>query len=187
MAEKRLQNLMIENSRIIFRNFAGNEGQYNRAGDRNFCVPLEPADADAMMRDGWNVKFLKPREEGDEPQAYLKVKVNLGGNRPPKIVMVTSRGRTTLDDDMVGILDWADIASVDMMLNPYSWDVNGKSGITAYLKSIFVTIQEDELDLKYANVPDYAMNSIGQLEGSQVPLQIEADHPGKIYEGIIED
>ena len=45
----------LEDVCIIFRNFEGKEGQYNRAGDRNFAVVLTKEMAKAMMEDGWNV------------------------------------------------------------------------------------------------------------------------------------
>lgn len=143
--------VLMEGVRIIFRNFAGKEGQYNREGDRNFAVLLDPATAEAMDADGWNVKILKPRseEEGEEPQPYLPVSVNFKG-RPPKIVVVTTRGRNHLDESQVEMLDWADIVNVDLIVRPYEWTVNGKSGIKAYLQSMFVTIEEDPLEIKYA-------------------------------------
>lgn len=145
--------VLMENVRIIFRNFAGREGMYNREGDRNFCVLLDDETADAMAKDGWNVKVLKARDEEEDEQPYLQVSVNFKG-RPPRVVMITSRGRTTLYEDEVEVLDWADIRTVDMIIRPYEWAVNGKSGIKAYLQSIFVTIDEDELELKYADVED---------------------------------
>lgn len=145
--------VVMENVRIIFRNFAGKEGMYNREGDRNFCVLLDEDTADAMARDGWNVKMLKARDEDSEDTPYLQVTVNFKG-RPPRVVMITSRGRTTLQEDEVELLDWADIRTADMIIRPYEWAVNGKTGIKAYLQSIFVTIEEDELELKYAGVDD---------------------------------
>lgn len=143
--------VLMENVRIIFRNFSGREGMYNREGDRNFCVLLDRETAERMLRDGWNVKVLAAREEGEEDQPYLPVTVNFKG-RPPRVVMITSRGRNTLEEDQVELLDWADIINADLIVRPYEWAVNGKTGIKAYLQSLYVTIQEDELELKYSEV-----------------------------------
>jgi hypothetical protein len=145
--------VLMEGVRIIFRNFSGKEGQYNREGDRNFAVLLDDKVATAMAEDNWNVKWLKPRseEEDDPPQAYLPVSVNFKG-RPPRIVLITSRGRTNLDEDTIEMLDWADIINVDLIVRPYEWTVNQKSGIKAYLQSIYVTIEEDALEMKYSEL-----------------------------------
>ena len=145
--------VIMEGVRIIFRNFAGKEGQYNREGDRNFAVLLDDSVAGAMAEDGWNVKTLRPRtdEEGEAPQPYLPISVNFKG-RPPRIVLITSRGRTNIDEGQVEMLDWVDIINVDLIVRPYEWTVNGKSGIKAYLQSIYVTIEEDPLELKYGEL-----------------------------------
>jgi len=142
---------MFEEARIIFRNFEGKEGPMNTAGNRNFCVVLTAEQADDLERKGYNVKRKPPREDGDEEFRFLKVKVSFKG-RPPRIVMLTSRGRTTLDEDLCQMLDVAEIESSDLIIQPYKYTVNGKTGISAYLKSIYVTIHEDALELKYANV-----------------------------------
>lgn len=147
------KEVLIEDARIAFRNFAGKEGMYNREGDRNFSILLSPSDAEALSRDGWNVKVLKPREEGNEPQPYIQVSVSWRG-RPPRIVLITSRGRTEIGEDLVETLDWAEIEKADLILNPYEWQVSGNSGIKAYLKSLYVTIREDPLELKYASVDE---------------------------------
>jgi hypothetical protein len=147
--------VLMEGVKIIFRNFEGKEGQYNRAGDRNFAVLLDAGVAEAMSTDGWNVKWLKPREdaeEGEEPQAYLQVTANFDKGRPPRVVMITTRGRTNLDENTVEMLDWADIQNTDMIVRPYEWSVNGKTGVKAYLQSIYVTVEEDDLERKYAEM-----------------------------------
>lgn len=154
MVATRVGMVTITGARIVFRNFAGKASTYNRAGARNFAVILDQETGAAMYEDGWNVKVLKPREEGDAEVPYVEVSVEFDKGRPPRVVMITSRGKTTLTGDEVEILDWADIENVDLTLNPYAWDVSGKTGIKAYLKSLYVTIHEDELDLKYADVRD---------------------------------
>lgn len=146
--------VLMEGVRIIFRNFAGKEGQYNREGDRNFAVLLDEKVADAMTTDGWNVKWLKPREDDEDEteQAYLPVSVKYSAGRPPRIVIITSRGRTNMGEDEVEMLDWADITNVDLIVRPYEWNVSGKTGTKAYLQSMYITIEEDALEQKYAEM-----------------------------------
>lgn len=152
--KKRLENVTLEGVKLIFSNFGGAEKPFNKEGDRNFGVLLDDETAEAMQLDGWNVKYLKPRDEGDKPQAMIRVKVNMKSGRKPRIFMVTSRNKTMLDEASAEVLDWSNIKAADVTLNPYAYDVNGNTGITAYLVSIYATIEEDYLDLKYADVPD---------------------------------
>lgn len=158
--------LVMEDARVVFRNFAGAEGMYNREGDRNFCVLLEEDLAADMLQDGWNIKRLKPRDDNPVGTAYIQVSVGFKG-RPPRMVMITSKGRVDLGEDECVLLDWADILKVDLIIRPYHWNVNGRTGVKAYLKSIFVIINEDYLELKYADVP------VAELESAK-PIEIGA-------------
>ena len=143
------KTFMVEDAHIIFRNFAGKEGQYNREGDRNFAVILPEDIAKQMLQDGWNVRYLEARDEGDDPTPYISVAVNFN-NRPPRVVLLTSTTRTQLDENSIEVLDWSDIKIADLIARGYDWTVNGKSGTKAYLQSLFVTIEEDALERKYA-------------------------------------
>jgi hypothetical protein len=142
------KNLTLENIRIAYRNFAGKENTYNRAGDRNFVILLDEELAEQMAINGWNVKHLKAREEGDPPQAYIQVAISYK-SRPPKIVMITSRGLTYLPEEMLDTLDWVDIETADVILNPYEWSVGAKTGVKAYVHSLFIKIDEDYLEEKW--------------------------------------
>ena len=145
--------VQIDEARIIYRNFAGAPSKFNREGDRNFAVVIEDQDiAEVLTEKGWNVKIKPPREEGDEPFMFLPVKVKFN-DRGPKVYLQNSlggRNRVTLDEDTVGILDNVDITNVDLDIRPYDWDVQGKTGRTAYLQSICVTQEVDRFLERYA-------------------------------------
>lgn len=165
MPNPRDEEIAFEGMRIVFRNFAGAEGKFNKAGDRNFALVLDQEQHDDLKAGGWNVKSKPPREEGDDWFLFLPVTVSFRG-RPPRLVMVSSRGRTNLDEETAEMIDFAEIDNVDLIIRPYDWEVNGNRGRKAYLKTIYVTIHEDDLDLKYADIPE-----IGYSEPTDVDLE----------------
>lgn len=148
MNYKNIDNIVIEDAQIIFRNFAGVESQYNRAGNRSFNVIIDDVDmANKLIEDGWNVKQLKARDVDEAPKYRLEIFVSFG-NFPPNVFMITTHNKTRLDEDMLAALDYAELKTVDLVIRPYQWEVNGKSGIKAYLKTGYFVVDEDEQEAK---------------------------------------
>lgn len=152
-------NIVMENARLIFRNFEGREEKYNRKGDRNFGLIIEdPEVAQQLAEDGWNIKELTPKNNDDyddtpEVIYWLPVTVRFD-NVPPKVMLVTRRKKTRLNEENINTIDYANIAKVDLTVTPYDWEVNGKSGTKAYLQTMYVTINEDEFADKYADLEE---------------------------------
>lgn len=135
--------VQIDDARLVYRNFAGVGSKFNREGDRNFAVVIPDTDiADALVKEGWNVKVKPPREEGDSPFMYLPVKVKFN-DRGPNIYLKSGRATNRLEEVDLRCLDNIDILGVDLDIRPYDWDVNGKQGRTAYLQSMHVTQDVD--------------------------------------------
>lgn len=148
---------MMKGVQLVFKNFEGRERKpYNEAGDRNFAVKLDDTTAENMLADGWPVRYLEPKEEekaeGVTPQAILPVKVKYDGGPPPRVVMISNGTgrRKNLDESEVGDLDWVEIVNVDLTVRPWAWEFGGRAGIAIYLKTMYITIEEDPLDALYA-------------------------------------
>lgn len=151
------EEIKIEGAHIVCRNFAGNKTEFNNEGDRNFGVLLDDNLANKLAMDGWNIKHFKPKP--DDPtqrsQAWLKVKVKYG-KISPIVNLITSRGRTRLDENTISQLDFTRIKYVDLIVRPYNYPASNlmPAGVAAYLKAIYVTVLEDDFASKYANIPE---------------------------------
>lgn len=147
--EKVTRNIVIEGAQLIFPNFSGKAGKYNKEGDRSFGVILpEYIDIPRLEQEGWNVRWLKPRDEYEEPTPYMQVAVSFKG-KPPKIVMIQGGRKVPLDEDSVRLLDFAELETVDLVIRPYNWTAQGREGVKGYLKTLYATIMEDEFAEKY--------------------------------------
>ncbi len=160
------RKLSVENAKIIFRNFAGKESKFNRAGDRNFCVVFDRELGEDLRDEGWNLKILSPRDEYEEVSYAMPVKVQFG-KFPPKIYLISGRTKQLLDEDTISCLDYAEIENVDLIIRPYNWEVNGKTGVKAYVHTMYVTIQEDRFANKY-NFDDPYSN--GPIDDGDMPF-----------------
>lgn len=166
--------LVIEHAGLIFRNFSGNPSTFNPEGKKEFSVLLDPDRATELKALGWNVKYAKQRESDENPpQAFMSVAVSYE-NYPPTVILVTSKNKTVMSEEDIKMLDWAELENVDLIIRPYSWDVNGNKGVKAYLKSMYVKVAEDAFSEKYADIPD---GSAAVPEKSAVP---PSDYDGDV-------
>lgn len=151
MAKNNIENIKIENARIVFRNLSGKPDKFNpQGGKRSFSVVIDdPEFANELKREGWNIKqFNQSPDSDEEPAHFISVKVSYN-NIPPHIYLCTSKNKTLLNEDTVGQLDYAEISNVDIVITPYQYEMNGRSGISAYVKTMYVTVVEDEFASKY--------------------------------------
>src|SRR5690606_31422504 len=58
-----------------------------------------------------------------------------------------------LDEELLEMLHWGEFDNIDLKISPYNYDLGGKKGVSAYLKSMFAILHEDDLDKKHAHIP----------------------------------
>lgn len=154
-----IENIIMENAKIVHRNFSGKVDTYNKSGNRTFSLVISNHDdAKKLIEEGWYLKQFKPRDDQDsEPDYFLPITVSYK-SYPPKIYVVSKAGGKNnvrlLREDEVGNLDDLEIDSVDLTVRPYCWEVRDQHGVRAYLKTMYVTLLEDEFAYKYANVDE---------------------------------
>lgn len=141
----------IDGRQIIFKNFEGRGDKFNREGDRNFSLRIDNEDtADALVKEGWNVRIKGGRDEDEGPFMRLPIKVKFT-NYGPNVYLRTGDRVNELNEESIACLDNIEIESVDMDIRPYDWDVNGRTGRTAYLQSMEVVQRIDRFAARHAN------------------------------------
>lgn len=144
----------IDGRQIIFKNFEGRGDKFNREGDRNFSLIIDDENtADALVKEGWNVRIKEGRDEDEGPFMRLPIKVKFT-NYGPNVYLRTGNRVNELNEESIACLDNIEIDSVSMDIRPYDWDVNGRTGRTAYLQSMEVVQRIDRFAARYANKND---------------------------------
>lgn len=149
-------NLEIENANIgrgRYRNFSGEKSAFNPTGKRTFTVILDEATGHELEDAGWHIRWRQPQDDQEDILALLQVEVRFG-DYPPKIMLISGKDRSFLNEDTISLLDSADIAKADLVIRPYNWDVNGKQGTKAYVKAMYVTLEDDDFGGRYSNHED---------------------------------
>ena len=147
-----VNNINIEGANIIWKNFSGERDKFN-PGKRGFSVVIDDSVmADELKQEGWNIKE-RPLQEGADPSEQewtLPVKLNM--NRYTQVWLIVGNHKTLLNEDTVAQLDVVDIVNCDISIRPYEWEMSGRTGITAYVDSMYVTIRENKFAEKYADL-----------------------------------
>lgn len=148
-------DLMIEDAKLLFTNFAGSPTRYNsEGGKREFSVALPLNLVEDLEKDGWNVKYRKNAEgEFDPERPYLGVKVSYKF-RAPAIWLITGGRKQLMTEDTVGTLDNITIKTADVVIHPSVYDVRGQQGISAYVKELYVVMDDESASFasKYADL-----------------------------------
>ena len=148
------ETLYKENAHIGFRNFSGIKSERNRNGDRQFTLILDDLEEAQMYKDmGWDVYFRTPQSDPDAEQygvIYVTVRFDV---IPPEIYKVYNGNAVQLNEHTVGQLDKDRIVHVDLELSPYNGNhQDGSPKVTAYLKTMYVTIAPNRFADKYAHL-----------------------------------
>lgn len=139
----------LNNVGIIFPNFAGRSDQYNKTGVRSFSVAVSNETAEAMLADGFNVKFPKPNTEidpdDDRRLPTLNITVSNDHDNIPygiRIFLVDGENEQRVDNTNLDMLDGLDIDYANVKFSVYDWSVNGNSGRKPYLQSLQIFLKD---------------------------------------------
>lgn len=154
------RKIQIENARIIWPNFSGKAGRFNREGERDFTLVIPNEEIyEALINDvnefgaGWNVRYRDPIDPDGEPFITMKVKVNCN-EYGPKAMLISGGRKIDLNAESISCLDSIDMAVVDLTIRANDGEMNGKAYRSAWLDAIYVTQELDPLAAKY-NDYDY--------------------------------
>lgn len=139
------------------RNFSGEERKrngrvMNSEGNRNFLIELDPDAYETFKDAGWNVGRFAQREEGIEPNGFLRVTVSYF-KQPPIIHLISGDTVTDLDESRLHRLDRMNILDLDIrcnVVNKQNRDGDWKKN--AYVDEMWVTVTPDRFAAKYAHL-----------------------------------
>ena len=173
----RIPDINITEGKIAYSNFSGSPTQYNPEGGSRTVTFVIPDDiADGLINEGWKIR---KQEFDDGTSRYLLdaaflFRTRNGQPRDPKIFIVRDNRLIHVTEDTADALDRADIVSVDAVIAASHWEYAGRSGIKAYINSMYLTIKENPIDEKYRKMMEEAEAEVPDISSSdELPFPIE--------------
>ena len=157
----------LEHVLLTFKNFGGLPDRFNPdGGKRYFSIILTEEQGQALIDNGYNVK-RKPGYDGGPDEITLQISISYKGRQGGPSVFLLSpstKQRKSLVEDTLITADWVDVLYADIRINPYDHGKGG-TGRAAYLKTLAIVIDEDPIELAYADYVEANADQTPQLEG----------------------
>jgi hypothetical protein len=175
----RVNDINITDGIIAYRNFSGRPTDFKpEGGVRTVTFVIPDNIAEDLIKDGWNIRLQMPKNEDGDPRYLLECKITFrtrnGTPRDPKIFIVRDDGIVHVTEETIDTLDRADIVHVDAVIGPSYWEWGGRSGIAAYVNSMYLTIKENAIDEKYRKMIEEMNNSILPTDNDlDLPFPVE--------------
>lgn len=136
--------------------FSGLRDEFHEDGEYDFTITL-PEDTAIELRDlGWtSVKPNEPREEGDPIEWTMQIKLSDRFDLPA-VYFIKGNRRIR----MKNMRELADIRrgtckKLSVVITPSPWSrPDGKSGVTAYAKEMWVEVNESRFSAAYADLEE---------------------------------
>lgn len=147
-------DVYIEDNDIIsmpmsYRNFTGKPDKFHPNGTMgNFWIFLTESKAKELEMRGFNVRWRENRDGKNEARLQIFVRFE---HVPPQIYTVTTGAAPVMiGEDDIEEMDTNEFTNVDLIINPYSYEVNGRTGVKAYLKKGYFKLMDDPYLAKYS-------------------------------------
>lgn len=148
--KKWIEDLEIENAQIkwAFSHFDGREDTFNAEGDHNFTIILPEEEALRLQEEGWNIRRMEGYEEGDPPEYLLKVKISYKFEAP-RVYLIKGDRKFRADQRDLADIRRASTKQIDVVITPSRWVVGKETGISAYVKELYATINQSRFSEQY--------------------------------------
>lgn len=186
MENNKKQPICMEGAELVFKNFAGktktvrgmtvNTPRRDGTPDRNFGVVINDLSlAQRLINEGWNVKQFHNDDPNAEPDYWLPVKLTFRtqDHNPSntKVMMINPDGSAVrLFADTVSTLDHVRVGRANIIITPFEWASPQGAGITAYTRTLYCFVEDDDPWAKYFETPH---NTASQQDDGG--LDIESD------------
>lgn len=144
-----MEKLTIKHCSIMWRNFEGRKTEYKPEGYRTFHVKLDEVTAVQLAEEGWSITHRPGNEKYPEDSYSMKVVVSYE-KFAPTIWMITGDRKIPLMEETVRQLDYADLEDISLVVSPSVWKSGTRTGVTAYLNTLYAVVKEDELASEYS-------------------------------------